>query len=66
VKRSLEGIEGVKEVKVSYKEARAWVVVEPAVTDKLLEEAVSKAGRFTGKVIGREPASASVDGQGSQ
>jgi copper chaperone CopZ len=55
VKRSLEGIEGVKEAKVSHKEDKAWVMVDGTVTNEMLEEAVSKAGGFTGKVVSREP-----------
>ena len=54
MKRSLVGVEGVIEAKVSFKEAKAWVEVEDIVTDEMLEEAVSSSGRFTGKVIGRE------------
>jgi len=42
-------------VKVSHKEGRAWVLVDETVTDEALEGAVSRAGRFTGKVINREP-----------
>ena len=55
MKRSLEGIEGVKEADVSHKEGRALVTVNEAVTDEMLVEAVARAGRFTGKVVSREP-----------
>ena len=39
---------------MSHKEKRAWVLVDAIVTDEELEEAVARAGRFTGKVISRE------------
>ncbi len=55
MKRSLSGIEGVKEVDVSYKEKRAWLTVDESVNDKVLEQAVERSG-FRGKVILREPA----------
>jgi copper chaperone CopZ len=54
VKRSLVGVEGVIEAKVSYKETKAWVEVKDTVTNEMLEEAVSSSGRFKGKVIKRE------------
>jgi copper chaperone CopZ len=54
VKRSLSGVEGVKEVDVSFKEKKAWLTVDESVTDKAMEQAVEKSG-FTGKVISREP-----------
>ena len=53
MKRSLEGVEGVIEAKVSFKEAKAWVEVKDTVTDEMLEEAVSSSGRFKGKVVSR-------------
>jgi copper chaperone CopZ len=61
VKRSLEGIEGVTEAEVSHKENKAWVTVDGKVTNEMLVEAVAKAGRFTGKVVSREPAEPSPD-----
>jgi len=54
VKRSLEGVEGVIEAEVSFKETKAWVKVKDNVTDEMLEEAVRSTGRFKGKVLGRE------------
>jgi len=54
VKRSLEGVEGVIEAEVSFKEKKAWVKAEETVTDEMLEEAVKSSGRFEGKVISRE------------
>ena len=53
VKRSLEGVEGVIEAEVSFKEKSARVRVMGTVTDDMLEEAVSSTGRFKGKVTGR-------------
>ena len=53
--RSLAGVEGVKEVDVSYKEKKAWLTVDESVTDDVLEQAVDRSG-FRGKVILREPA----------
>jgi copper chaperone CopZ len=50
VKRSLAGVEGVKEVDVSYKEKKAWLTVDENVTDDALEQAVERSG-FRGKVI---------------
>jgi len=54
VKRSLEGVEGVIEAEVSFKEANALVKVKNNVTDEMLEEAVRSTGRFKGKVVKRE------------
>jgi len=54
VKRSLEGVEGVIEAEVLFKETKAWVKVKDNVTDEMLEEAVRSTGRFKGKVISRE------------
>ena len=65
MRRSLEGVEGVIEAEVSYKEKKARVVLDPAVTDEALEAAIAESGRFKGTVISREPAPASVDRQGS-
>ncbi len=55
MKRSLAGIEGVREVKVSYKEKRAWLTVDESVNDEVLEQAVERSG-FRGKVILTESA----------
>ncbi len=54
MKRSLEGVEGVIEAEVSYKETKAWVKVRENVTDEMLEEAVRSSGRFRGEVVSRE------------
>jgi len=53
VKRSLEGVEGVIEAEVSFKEGKAWVKIKDTVTDEMLEEAVRSTGGFKGKVIDR-------------
>ncbi len=58
MKRSLEGVEGVIEAEVSFKEAKARVEVNDTVTDEMLEDAVSYSGRFKGKVVSRVPADA--------
>ncbi|GBE15856.1 heavy-metal-associated domain protein [bacterium BMS3Abin14] len=58
MKRSLSGVEGVKEVDVSLKEKKAWVTVDESVTEEVLEKAVEESG-FKGKVIQREPAAGS-------
>lgn len=52
MKRSLEGTEGVKEVKVSYKEKKAWVRVDSTVTDEALIEAVTQF-RYKARVLER-------------
>ncbi len=54
MKRSLAGVEGVKEVEVSLKEKKAWLTADESVTDEILEQAVEQSG-FRGKVILREP-----------
>ena len=54
MKRSLEGVEGVIEAEVSFKEKSARVRVMGTVTDDMLEEAVSSTGRFIGKVVSKE------------
>lgn len=53
MKRSLAGVEGVKEVDVSYKEKKAWLTVDESITDEILEQAVERSG-FRGKVVLRE------------
>lgn len=53
IKKSLEKVKGVKSVKVSFEKKSARLAVEDAVTDRTLEEAVRKAGRYTGKVVER-------------
>lgn len=54
VKKSLSGINGVNDVKVSYKKKKAWLIADDSVTDFTLAEAVQKAG-YKGKVVERTP-----------
>ena len=54
VKKSLSGIDGVKDAKISYKEKKAWLTVDESVTDETLVEAVQKAGPYSGKVVDRK------------
>ncbi|TSK09162.1 MAG: heavy-metal-associated domain-containing protein [Geobacter sp.] len=54
IKKSLGKVAGVKSVKVSFEDKKARLAVDDAVTDKTLEEAVRKAGAYTGKVIERK------------
>lgn len=54
IKKSLEKVKGVTGVKISYEEKKARLAVEDAVTDKSLEEAVGKAGGYSGKVVERK------------
>jgi copper chaperone CopZ len=54
VRRSLEGVEGVIEAEVSFKEKKALVKVRDNVSNEMLEEAVGSTGRFRGKVVGKE------------
>lgn len=53
VKKSLEKVAGVKSVKVSFEDKKARLTLDDPVTDKALEQAVQKAGAYTGKVIER-------------
>lgn len=54
IKKSLEKVTGVKNVKVSFEDKKARLTVDDAVTDKTLEEAVRKVGAYTGKVVERK------------
>lgn len=55
IKKSLGNVAGVKSVKVSFEEKKARLIVDDAVTDKTLEEAVQRAGgQYTGKVVERK------------
>lgn len=55
IKKSLKEVKGVRDVKVSFEEKKARLVVDDAVTDKTLEEAVRKAGgQYKGKVVERK------------
>lgn len=56
IKKSLEKVKGVNNVKVSFEEKKARLAVDDEVTDKALEEAVQKAGKqYRGKVVERMP-----------
>ena len=55
IKKSLSATEGVKEVEVSYEQAKAWMTVTESTGNQALIDAVSKAGPFKGKVIERKP-----------
>lgn len=54
VKKALTKVQGVKSVKVSFDEKKAWLVTEKSVTDGMLSDAVRKAGEYEGKVIERK------------
>ncbi|MBW2392546.1 MAG: hypothetical protein DRG34_06615 [Deltaproteobacteria bacterium] len=56
MKKSLSGVQGVEDVKVSYKEKKAQLTADESVTDAALIEAVQKAGPYKGKVVDRTPA----------
>ncbi len=54
IKKSLTDVQGVKSVKVSFDEKKAWLVVDKSVTDSMLTDAVRKAGEYEGTVIDRK------------
>lgn len=54
IKKSLEGVQGVKSVKVSFDEKKAWVVADKSVMDEALTNAVRTAGPYRGTVIERK------------
>ncbi|MDA8084747.1 MAG: heavy metal-associated domain-containing protein [Nitrospiraceae bacterium] len=54
VKKALSGVPGVKSVKVSFDEKKAWLVADKSVTDGMLNDALKKAGEYEGKVIERK------------
>jgi len=53
IKKSLSAIEGVKDVKVSYEQGKAWMTVSESIENKILIDAVSRAGPYKSKVIER-------------
>lgn len=56
IKKSLKEVKGVRDIKVSFEEKKAWLTVDDTVTDKTLEEAVRKVGeQYKGKVVGGQP-----------
>jgi mercuric ion binding protein len=54
VKKSLSGIDGVRDVRISFVEKKAWLTADESVSDEKLIEAVRKAGPYTGKIIERK------------
>jgi mercuric ion binding protein len=50
IKKSLSRVEGVKNVKISFKEKTGWVTVNETVTDQELLEAITKPGDFSGTI----------------
>jgi len=50
IKKSLSKVEGVKKVKISFKEKTGWVVVDETVTDEKLLEAIAKPGDYSGTI----------------
>jgi len=54
IKKSLVGIEGVTEVKISYEEKTGWVSADEFVSNEQLLEAIKKAGPYTGKIKERK------------
>jgi len=53
IKKSLSATEGVENIKISYEQAKAWMTVSKPIENKVLIDAVSRAGPFKGKVIER-------------
>jgi hypothetical protein len=51
----LSETEGVKDVKISYAEAKAWIVVVNSIENKTVIDAVSNVGPYKGKIIDRQP-----------
>lgn len=54
VKKSLSKIDGIKDIKVSYKDEKAWCVADDSITDEVLIKAVEKAGAYKVQSILRE------------
>ena len=54
VKKSLSRVRGVEDVKVSYREEKAWLTTIDSVSDATLTESVQKTG-YKGKVVERTP-----------
>lgn len=55
VKKSLSKIAGVKDVKVLYKEKKAFLTVDESITDQTLVNAVKNAGPYSAKAAERKP-----------
>jgi mercuric ion binding protein len=56
IKKALEEIKGVRSVKVSFEDNKAWITVDESVTDAALTDAVKKAGPYTARIIERKQA----------
>ena len=54
VKKSLSKIDGIKEIRVSYNDEKAWCVADDSISDEVLTEAVAKAGAYKVQSIHRE------------
>ena len=54
VKKSLSEINGIKDIKVSYQDERAIFFTDDSISDKVLTEAVEKAGVYKVQSIRRE------------
>jgi mercuric ion binding protein len=54
VKKSLSEINGIKDIKVSYQDERAIFLTDDSISDKVLTEAVEKAGAYKVRSIHRE------------
>ena len=50
IKKSLEEVEGVTNVEISFEEKTGWVTAEQSVSDEQLLEAIKKPGRYTGEI----------------
>ena len=53
IKKSLSATEGVENDMISYEQAKAWMTVSESIDNKILIDAVSRAGPYKGKVIER-------------
>lgn len=51
IEKALKKVKGVIEAEVSFEKKKAWLTVDDSVTDKMLIDAVQKAGPYKGKVI---------------
>lgn len=54
VKKSLSKIDGIKDIKMSNKDGKAWCVADDSITDEVLIKAVEKAGAYKVQLILRE------------
>ncbi|NOX32418.1 MAG: heavy-metal-associated domain-containing protein [Deltaproteobacteria bacterium] len=54
VKKSLSKIDGITDIKVSYKDEKAWFVADDSITDEVLIKAIKKAGGYKVQSIHRE------------